>query len=283
LKVPATSSSGLISSNKTMAVIQCNSGGDESLVYATCNKNDWSIYFFDMATGNVIKTVPLASIDDPDVPHGELIISPDGKMLIGRIVNAIGLWDTTNAKKIRNLFDVSAGSFLGGISLSPDGKFLIAKSYTYNSPKQTFMVWDTDTWQLQRTFSGSNAGLQGYALSFSPDGNRLVTMGGKRIYDLSEWDFNTGKMLFSLTNQTRLIASAYAPSGKYFAVGGTGYGNPNWDVVSLYEANTGKLIRKLPAGLVIGTLAFSPDGTHLAAGGWSDRPGEVKIWDLSQP
>jgi hypothetical protein len=284
LEVPAPSSSKLISSKKTLAVTLCNTAVDEATLGVLCDKNDWSIYFIDLETGNLVKTIPLPAIDGPDFPLGQLIISPDGKMLIDRNETELGLWDITNGRKIKTLFTNGSQMFISGVALSPDSKFLVAKGYTSNSPKQTFMVWNTSTWELQRTFSGANLGVQGFALSFSPNGNRFVTDGGAGIYDLSVWDFNTGKMLLSLGTPKGIYASAYDPYGKHFAVSYISYDNPNWDVITFYEAGTGKVIRKLDNGcLVISVLAFNPDGTKLAAGGGCDRPGEVKIWDLSQP
>jgi WD40 repeat protein len=236
-----------------------------------------------LETGKVIRTIHLPSIDDPDVPRGRLIISPDNKMLIGYTDAKLSLWDLATGKKIKDVFTNSPQLSIIGIILSPDGKFLVAKCYSGNSPKQTYMVWDTSTWELQRTFSGVNLGNHGFALSFSPDGNRFVTSGGTGLYDISTWDFNTGKMSLSLDTPRGIYASAYNPSGKYFAVANISYDNPDWARIVLYEADTGKPIRKLSNACVTSVMAFSPDGTRLAAGGSCDRPGMVQIWDLSQP
>ena len=216
------------------------------------------------------------------------MISPDNKILIGSYDREVGLWDITNGQKIKDLFKTANNQFsISGVSLSPDEKSLIAGySMDFSTGEKKFMVWDTNTWELQRTFSGGNLGPD-FALSFSPDGKRFAASSGSgidRIHEPSVWDFSTGKMLYSLGPQPWMWAIAYDPSGKYFAVGGSGGGNYEWENVTIYDANTGKPVRKLDSReFAISTLAFSPDGSKLAAAGNSDRPGEVRIWDLSQP
>ena len=213
------------------------------------------------------------------------LLSPDGKMLIEGDSTEVFLWDIASGKTVKELFKVDPGSqvLMSRLSLSPDGKSLIAGYGKIFSSKQTFMVWDTTTWKLQRTFTGDDLG-EGFAMAFSPDGTRFATSSGSEIHEPAVWDFNSGKKLFYLdtTQPVSYTAIAYDPSGKYIAAGDANGSMIN--TVTIYDANTGKHVRKLVAGdFYASVLVFSPDGTKLAAGGGMDKPGEVIIWNLNQP
>jgi WD40 repeat protein len=273
-------------SEKILPIILCN---DPNYVIGTfCNTQDYSLNLIDLETGHFIKTFHYTDQADALNLNGWLIYSPDGKLLIANNGFQIILWDIASNKKIKELFKVDPELYktnphylISSASLSPDGKWLIAAHATDASTKQTFMVWDTNTWKLQRTFSGGNLG-DDFSLTFSPDGSRFTTSGGSGIHEPGIWDFNTGKMMLGLGAQPWIYAIAYDSSGKYFAAGGAGDAKPN--IITIYDANTGKPMRELVAGyFATTTLAFSPDGTKLAAGGGSDKPGEVIIWDTTQP
>ena len=222
--------------------------------------NDGSIRFINPKTGDLMNT--LSPTHDNWVQV--LTFSPDGKVLAssgddGQII----LWDIAISKEIKQLYKGDA--WIWGMSFSPDGKSLIAGS----DVASTFRVWDTTSWELQRTFSGDFAN----DLAFSPDGSKFATAGGG-IHEANIWDFASGKKLFNLSGlQGWVWAVAYSPNGKYVASGGVG------DVVVVWDANTGNRAYELATGDdFIQTLAYNSDGTKLASGG-----SEVVIWDMSQP
>jgi WD40 repeat protein len=257
----------------------------ESLIIGPQNKN---LYIYDLDSNKVsidpIKDFPANNLS---TLKGQLFLTHDPDIVIANEYSKLTVWDVTNGKKIKELLDFSSelqnyGTRfnISGVALSPDGKSLIAGYSKDFINQKTFMVWDTSTWNLQRTFSGGNLGPD-FEVDFSPDGKRFTTSGGSGIHEPSIWDFNSGKMLLSLGTQPWVYAIAYDPSGKYFATGGTNGGNAEEQVVTIYDANSGKPIHKLNAvSFATYILAFSPDGTKLAAGGGSDRPGEVIIWDI---
>lgn len=260
----------------------------KSLIIGPQNKN---LYIYDLESKKVsvnpVKDIPANNLS---ALKAQLIPTRDPDTVIANEYSKLTVWNVTSGKKIKELLDFSLelqkhGTWfnISGITLSPDGKSLIAGYSKDFVNQKTFMIWDTSTWTLQRTFSGGNLGPD-FTVVFSPDGKRFTTSGGSGIHEPSIWDFNTCKMLLSLGTQPWVLAIAYDPSGKYFATGGTGGGNAERQVITIYDANTGAPVRKLDAvGFATHTVAFSLDGTKLAAGGGRDRPGEVIIWDLNQP
>jgi WD40 repeat protein len=252
---------------------------------------DKNLYVYDLESKKVsispIKDFPANNLSGLTA---ELHPTHDPDIVIANEHTKLTVWNAANGEKTQELLDFSSELHkqgirfnISGVALSPDGKSLIAGYSKDFVNQKTFMVWDTSTWKLQRTFSGGNLGPD-FTVVLSPDGKRFTTSGGSGIHEPSTWDFNTGNVLFSLGPQPWVRAIVYDPSGKYFAAGGTGGGNPVAQVVMIYDSITGKLSQKLDAvDFVINILAFSPDGTRLAAGGGRDRPGEVRIWDLIQP
>lgn len=222
--------------------------------------NDGSIRFFSLETGELAKTIFPAHDNWVQV----LSFSPDGKLLAsGGDDGQIILWDVASGTLFKKLFQ--GDSWVWGMAFSPDGKSLMAGF----DVASIFRIWNTNTWEIQRTFPGDFAA----DLAFSPDGSKVVTAGGG-LHEANLWDFKKGNLLFNLRETPGWTwAVAYAPNGEYVASGGIG------EIIILWDVNTGKPIRELyTGGDFLQTLAFSPDGTKLASGG-----SEVIIWDMNQP
>lgn len=215
-------------------------------------------------TGNILKTIYAM----PYFPA--LSLSPNGKTLAfvgneGQII----LLDTSTGKEITQLPDGVYG--IGYLSFSPDGNWLMASSSTDYS----FRVWETNSWELQRTFY-----CDFFAFVFNPNGKEFVTYRAGFIDDRNGikkengvWDFASGKKLFNLSSDLpQTPAVAYDSKSNYITVGGT-----------IYDANTGKYLRQFTGSGQVTSLTFNSAGTKLAIALDVDNLGEIVTWDISQP
>ena len=221
--------------------------------------NDGSIRLVSAETGDLLQTIWPAHDEWPQV----LAFSPDGTILAsggddGRIL----LWDSATGELIKELF--SGDFWVWGMAFTPDGRKLIAGF----DVESTFRVWNTATWELERTFIGDFAA----DLAISPDGQTFVTAGGGQR-EANLWSFNSGERIFELREAPGWVwAVDYHPTEPVVASGGIG------EIIILWDTNTGLPIRELyMGGDFIQTVAFSPDGSKLASAG-----GEIIIWDLSE-
>ncbi|MEW6238820.1 MAG: hypothetical protein AB1656_25835 [Candidatus Omnitrophota bacterium] len=115
------------------------------------------------------------------------------------------------------------------------------------------------------------------SLSFSPDGERLLTTGSKTAI---VWDAKTGEKLLTFEGHIpyggAVACGDFSPDGTKIATGGYSYTALIWD------SKTGKIEfkAKFIEGMLpnhIDSVAFSPNGENIAIGG---GPVGLSIWDI---
>jgi WD40 repeat protein/serine/threonine protein kinase len=108
-------------------------------------------------------------------------------------------------------------------------------------------------------------------VSFSPDGQRLVSVG--RDQTVKIWSIPTGTVLNSLEDHTEEITCVtFSPDGKRLASGSVD------ETVKVWDAATGQVIRTLKGRTgVVCSVSFSPDSQRLASASRT----MVKIWDMA--
>jgi WD40 repeat protein len=182
------------------------------------------------------------------------------------------------------------GHTIGGLALSPDGKWLVTCGrHHWND----LFLGDAATGRLRHCLKqGGNRGTLG-AVAFSPD-SRLVTAGAYNG-SVRRWEAATGKELEVLKDEripgSGLMACelAYTPDGKLLAVACDNpamyYKPPNgvWATVSrarFWETATGKELYGFPGEKVHTTfLTFTRDGKMLLTGdSWT---GTVRLRDAA--
>jgi hypothetical protein len=115
------------------------------------------------------------------------------------------------------------------------------------------------------------------ALSFSPDGQRFVSVGTEG--SLKVWDVATGQELSSAKlAKDKFGGAAFSPDGQLLAYGGED------GTVRVWSLSSGQEVRVLTVDdrqrrgrnmLTINAITFSPDGRRLAAAGM----GLIRLWD----
>jgi WD40 repeat protein len=162
------------------------------------------------------------------------------------------------------------------VALSHDGRLLAYSNVsTPNSisASRTFHVYDLDAASVVLKGEVPNGGSQVFALTFSPDGSKLVVGTGVLSGDgISVWDIETGQML-TLADEVRIPTGsqmAFAAQGMHFV------STSSTEPVQIIDAETGALVRTMSAAEGrIQRVAFDPTGTYVVAG---TREGQIYVW-----
>ena len=122
-----------------------------------------------------------------------------------------------------------------------------------------------------------------WAADFSPQGDRIVTVGGDsaRLWDLRKDVASRNRELMSFSPHGAVASAEFSPDGKYLVTG-------SWDTSArIWDAQTGQVVRQLGAALdqpqqehrgrVNGT-AFSPDGRMVVT---ASDDGTAKLWSTA--
>lgn len=221
------------------------------------------VWFYDTSTDTELNLLS----EVPDYAQA-IAFSPDGSILAsgGYLPNpVIRLWDTVTGK-LRNTIDVSEGVLT--LAFSPDGTILASSG---EWPDYPIRLWDVATRQLRDT-RFDNTGSP-YALSFSPDGETLVS--GGRDNTVRFWNVQTGVLKRFLEGHRDDVNSVvFSPDGETLASGSDDGTVRLWNVRTGGTVATLKGNTKFPEG--IRALAFSPNGTTLA----SATTDEIWLWDV---
>ncbi|MCB9149746.1 MAG: hypothetical protein H6641_13380 [Caldilineaceae bacterium] len=108
-----------------------------------------------------------------------------------------------------------------------------------------------------------------YSVSFSSDGQRLVTTGIDRT--LRVWNVQTGEQMYLIENETAHWPAVFSPNDQWLAAAGDDFS------VRVWEAASGQLVTRIPHQDQISDFAFSPDSSLLAS---ASKDGVVVIWSM---
>ena len=209
----------------------------------------------------------------PAVDVSDAAFSPDGTFVVAGGTgsdHAAHVWDTRTGTE---LFTLPHDGRVLSVAVSPDGRTIAT-----GSADGTARLWSAAgglqlgaPWLHQ---AGTQRRHDVISVSFSPDGNRLLTVGGNRLARV--FDVNRRAELFSggLNNVVLVNAAIFSHNGKWIATAGA-----NNDV-RLWDAQTGKLGHLLHGTGQVTDLAFSPDDTLLATAGTNDTI--ARVWNIAQ-
>ncbi len=208
--------------------------------------------------------------------------SPDGtRILTSSHDGTVRVWDVKTGKTLVELKGVVSST--GSVSFSPDGTRIVtcATSGKESDRRGKATVWDARTGTVLLELKGRPRAVQdtqfaqgavGLGASFSPDGTRILTVGGDSVgIQATVRDARTGAELLELIGQEDNVASAsFSPDGMQIVTGSSD------GRVKVWDAGTGTARVELKGHTTwMNSVAFSPDGTRIVAGGY----GEAKVWD----
>jgi RNA polymerase sigma factor (sigma-70 family) len=222
------------------------------------------------ATGKEIR-----SLQPSGKATGDLLFSPDGKLLATSSDDGFRLWDVASGKMLHHVKEAQFSPL--ALAFSPDGQFL-----AYGGNDQTLRLLDVATGKEIRRWQRPEDFVR--LLAFSPDGAMLLSYGNPGS-DLSVWDTATGKQGAQFKGLQRIVALAFAPGGRTLAAVDLARDNfPGPDetaacTLHLLEVASGQEIRRIAMPQAsVWSLAFAPDGRTLATGSGDST---ILLWDLT--
>lgn len=157
-----------------------------------------------------------------------IALSPDGGTLVASTYDTdVRAWSTRDGELVKFIDEIPVATFV--LKFSPDGKYLAAAGVD-----KIIRLYDAKTWKLVRQMTGQPEMIS--SMSFSPDGKTIVTGGFNELTvkhpaHIVLWDFQSGKVLRTITNPRMVTSTAFSPDGKLVAV-----------------ADREKVVRLLPTG-----------------------------------
>jgi WD40 repeat protein len=207
---------------------------------------DGTVTFYNSITGAISTSIRAHS----EGPVCVTDVSSDGKRF------ATCSWD-----KSARIFDLASGAAgavmhldagIACIAWSPDNAH-VATALT----NKTAQLWNADTAQLVRTYTGHEAGVS--SVAFDASGTRLLTASADRTVRV--WDVHTGALLTTMTGHLSAVQDAEFTPDASLVVSGSTDGS-----VRLWNAATGEQLRILhQSDQAINAVSISPDASRVAA------------------
>ncbi len=287
----------------------CFTPDGKSLLALRAYQQPSTVQIYNLATGQMSHKLV---VPYEQQPLGDIIASPDGRLLAVGVGNTVMLWDLTKGLVIRE-FPVTDSRY--HLAMSPNGKLLAvtqingviqvldvstgaSKTLTGRylqaafSPDNTLLAAGgadgaVSIWHLgDRTAGTLDRESPGWVseVAFSPDGTKLAWIHTEPLSSngkLTIWDIPTGTKIVQEADKEYYFDNlAFSPNGRWVMATHSSMHKPlgSGGLVCCWDAATGKPSASLqmPADEKIRFARFTPDSKQLI--GESD--GKIICWDL---
>jgi WD40 repeat protein len=221
------------------------SGGNDSLLRLWNPHTGDCIYTLTGNTGRIQKVV----FD----PNGQYVLSAANRQVL--------MWDLQTGQLLRSF---AFPGFINMIELNQNASILAV------SLVEALQLLDLQTGQCIKTLQGHSRKVP--ALSFSPDGERLVSGGYDQKIKL--WDTNNGRCVKTWEGKVNWLRTVvFSPDGRTLASGGI---EPE---ISLWDIATGQCVSNLVGHTSsLKEVSFSHDGTMISS---ACDDADTRIWDVA--
>jgi WD40 repeat protein len=203
---------------------------------------DGSVRLWDSNKGTLISKFTI-----PEIEVIQAIFSPDDKKILASYKDFIAReWDILTGKLLK-IYE-GHNEVINSISYNLNGKKILT-----SSRDNTARIWDSATGQtlhvLNNQVESANNEAGGVTSAyFSPDGKKIITLGGFNVehqcYGTRIWDSETGKLILYFKGHLHEVKSlCFSPNGKYvLSTMGNLLGK---DITFIFELNSGKIVHSI--------------------------------------
>ncbi len=254
------------------------------IYFRTFNEKEKVTIAYVPAAGGDLVEVPLRSERwlVSRVPGGGLNVSPDGKMIVVSAYQepydpkeGVDVW-TIPVKGGRPTRLTSDGSFEGYPCWSPDGKWVAFTDRHKKSEDEGFnaiYIVPAEGGEIRQVSSEGDS-VDGGAIAFSPDGERIAFFSGGAI-KMIPVEGGQPEVLVSEVKSGRHSQLAYSPDGSKIAHNAEG---KIW-ITPLDRGVPEELRTGLPKDFRLSEFGWSPDGEKIAF--FASIGGEAEFWLIS--
>lgn len=162
----------------------------------------------------------------PITPIGDVVFSPDGKLLAAMGHQEVVIWDLEDAKLLKRIGGGQPGASGGALTFLKDGQQLAIGSGVPSGPGGVRLV-DVQTGEQTHVFEGPKDVV--YSLAVSPDGKRLAAGGADGIARV--WDLESKQLVKTIDQHTGwVLCVAFSRDGNLLVTAGADNMSRVWKV-----------------------------------------------------